>query len=140
MRAKLVGNGLGCIADIIGGWVNEADVLYIVSEIKASSKADWEKAIKQNRENLWRKDPIAGAIIFWRLYEAGKIVQPGSDGKVASFENGPWIVVVEAKWLSDVMNKAEVCNCFAVALMIAEKMGNTDAQKKYVEALAAEEP
>jgi hypothetical protein len=75
----LIGQGLGCINDIMNGLIDERDVWLVISEFSDGTDEGWEAIIKQNRARLWGEDQesqIKGATIFWRIFDAGKILQP----------------------------------------------------------------
>jgi len=70
-----------CIADILQGRIDEADVEFIVGGTKCERPEHWDDVIEAYREQYWHKDPARGEVILRRLVEEERIIQPRVAGR-----------------------------------------------------------
>jgi hypothetical protein len=69
-----------CIYDIVAGTVNEADVVVIITNTCARDEVVFERLVQSYSMSAWRTmKPEVCHMVAWRLYRAGKIIQPRVD-------------------------------------------------------------
>ena len=70
-----------CIADIVNGRIDEADVEFIVAGTKCERPEHWEDVIDAYRQQWWSRHPARAEAILRRFLEEGRIIQPRVIGK-----------------------------------------------------------
>ena len=81
-----------CVRDIMRGNVQEEEVKQVIAATDAKSPAEWKKLIDDYKKIYWGGDPDKGAEIANRLFQAGKIRQPRTEGKKPhNISSGHWI-------------------------------------------------
>jgi hypothetical protein len=65
-----------CVRQVLLGHLPEEDILYIVTNTAAPDKAGFSLLVSGYQRHYWRDDPERAAVIAWRLYKAGRIIQP----------------------------------------------------------------
>ena len=85
MTKKYVGLSLsGCISDLIKGEKYLSDVAFIIAGTRADSDALFCYLIQERYAELmyWENDPLMAMRLAFKLYAAGRIVQPRVTGGV----------------------------------------------------------
>lgn len=93
IMSKKIGLSISaCIADIIAGKVNEADVEIIIAGTSASNEKQWNEVFQSYRQYDWSLNPNEAEQICRRFISTGRIKQPVLLGeKAPDISKGHWL-------------------------------------------------
>jgi hypothetical protein len=85
-----------CIREVILGQTPEEDILYIISNTATPESVTFSMLVSRYQRNYWSKDPQRAGELAWRLYNAGRIIQPrllnpNYQHYITTAPPGPWI-------------------------------------------------
>ncbi len=83
-----------CVLDIVNGEVAEEDVETIITDTDAPDDESWGELMDLYAQVYWAKNKKECVDIANRLREAGKIIQPRTEGKGApNIASGHWLTI-----------------------------------------------
>lgn len=89
-----------CIANVISGEVDEAEIAGIVASTRAGTPLEMTQVIGDYKDQFWQENPEMGAEIAWRLLSAGKVWQPlldsDKDLQAHNVSGGIWLDAADA--------------------------------------------
>ena len=81
-----------CVEDILNNIVKEEEIKEIIASTNASTPEQIDKLINSYKKTYWQVNPEEGEAIARRLFVAGKVKQPRTEGGEAhTLDTGHWL-------------------------------------------------